>query len=396
MPDILIAFDKWKGCFTAAQACEIAERALRSVSMEWTCDVCPLSDGGEGFGETLTDRVGGEWRSATVTGPLGREVVAGFGLVQRRRLPPAVHRLLGGPCGESDLLGVVEMASASGLELVPLDQRDPWLTETGGTGELLVRAADAGAAAIVLGIGGSATNDLGLGGLRHLGVEAMGCKERSIVRVAPRRWPEVTGFRGRVPSGFPPLFIACDVTNPLLGPRGCAAVYGPQKGLRPEDVGLMDAGAARMARMLCEHCRQPLSLCDAPGSGAAGGMAFGLRAAAGAQCVSGVDLVAAWLDLDRRLAECDIVLTGEGAFDETSLMGKGPGDVVRRAIAHRKRVVVLAGSIGPALEIPDGVVAEAITPAGMSLQDALVSSSDLLTRAVTEIFSRRLAAPSAN
>jgi glycerate kinase len=386
MPGVLIAFDKWKSCFTAAQACEVAARALSGVGADWTCDLCPLSDGGEGFGKTLTERVGGEWRLEEVSGPVGNPVTAGFGIVRWERLPPAVKDLLTGPFRESDRLGVVEMASASGLELVEVAQRDPWRTGTGGTGELLVRAAEAGAAAIMLGIGGSATNDLGLGALGHLGLEALDQAGREVSPLTPGRWEDVAGFRGNVPPDFPPIFIACDVTNPLLGPHGCAAVYGLQKGLRPEDVPLMDAGAARMARMLCDYCRQPLSLCDAPGSGAAGGMAFGLCAAAGARCISGGDLFAAWMDLDRRLAECDVVLTGEGAFDATSLMGKGPGDIVRRASALGKRVVVLAGSVDPELRLPAGVIAKAVTPAGLSLREAIASGPRLLAEAVAEAF----------
>jgi glycerate kinase len=157
------------------------------------------------------------------------------------------------------------MASASGLALLPPELRDPWQTTTQGTGQLIRAAAAAGAAGVLLGVGGSATNDLGLGALDALGLEFLGVGDQKKSPPLPADWAGITRIAGQVDSSIPPIRIACDVTNPLLGPNGAAAIYGPQKGLRPGDLRRIEHEAARLALMLCSHCRQPDALMDARG-----------------------------------------------------------------------------------------------------------------------------------
>ena len=184
---------------------------------------------------------------------------------------------------------------------------------------------------------------------------------------------------------LPPIRIACDVSNPLLGPRGAAATYGPQKGLRPADLARLDHESARLAMMLCAHHQKPDSLMETPGAGAAGGISFGLMTAAGAQLVPGFDLVSAWLDLETRLAAADIVITGEGRFDDSSLQGKGPGAVAARALALGKPVHVFAGS-ATASNPPANLKVHSITPAGMPLDQALRLASLYLSRSIRNAF----------
>ncbi|MBI3886670.1 MAG: glycerate kinase [Opitutae bacterium] len=374
---VLIAFDKFKDALGARAACETAAAALRAKHPGWELDLCPLTDGGDGFCETLTADAGGDYREHRVAGPRGESVAARTGRVNVSQLRPAVRARLGLE-GEGRL-GVVELASASGLALLPPALRDPWHTATGGTGESL-RAAAAGAEAILLGVGGSATNDLGLGALAALGLKFFDANGAAIAVPTPATWDRIVRIGGRVE--LPPLFIACDVNNPLLGPRGATATFGPQKGLPSDDLARLDAAMARMATMLCEACGKPLALADSPGAGAAGGIAFGLTVTCGAKLVPGFDLVSDWLDLPARLAAADLVLTGEGRFDATSLAGKGPGSLVREARRLGKPAFVFAGSLG----VPADASFHAVTPPELALAEAMPRTAELLGAALRRVF----------
>ncbi len=379
----LLAFDKFKDSLSASGACAAAGEALRARHPDWIVDACPLSDGGEGFAEILTSAAGGEIRRGEVTGPRGGTISAGLGFVRLTRLPPAVlARLALHISAESAAtLAIVELASASGLAHLSAAQRDPWQTHTRGTGELIAAAAETKPVAILIGIGGSATNDLGLGALAALGLEFVTVSGEPVAAPAPSTWAEIAKLRGGVRAGLPPLFIACDVSNPLLGARGCAAVYGPQKGLASGDIARMEIASARMALMLCAHTGRSETSLDLPGAGAAGGFAFGLVAAAGATLVPGFDLVADWLDLDRRIAAADVVITGEGRFDATSLEGKGPGVIAARAKKFGRPVHIFAGSVATPAENR-----HAISPADWPLEKALRETPRLLREAVQRVF----------
>lgn len=384
---VLLAFDKFKGSLTAPQACAAAADALRATSAAWELDLCPLADGGDGFAEILTHAAGGTLIHETVLGPRGGSVRAHLGLVLAENIPAAARALLGLttlPPGAR--VALVELAQASGLALLAPEQRDPWHATTLGTGELVRAAAGRhGAAAVVLGVGGSATSDLGLGALAALGLEFFSETGEGIVPPVPAQWGRLARVGGNVFAALPPLRVACDVDNPLLGPRGAAAVFGPQKGLRAEDVRRLDHAAARVALLLCAHADRPDALMDTPGAGAAGGIAFGLMAAAGAELVPGSDLVAAWLGLDARLAAADVIITGEGRFDASSLGGKGPGLVVARARALGKPVHVFAGAADPAAaSAVTGL--HVITPPGTPEPDALRAAAENLTRTVRHAF----------
>jgi glycerate kinase len=386
MTRVLLAFDKFKDALTAQQAGEAAAAALREKHPGWTLDQAPLADGGEGFATILTQAAKGRELSVAATGPRGGRQPAGFGLVSVSAIPAQARAQLqlSGEANAGAIVAVIEMAAISGLALLPPDQRDPWQTTTFGTGELMREAAAAGARAILLGVGGSATNDLGLGALAALGLEFTDAAGRPVHPPVPAEWSRIVRVSGRVLATLPPVYIACDVINPLLGPRGAAAVYGPQKGLRPADHARLEQESERIAGLLCAHCGQPGSLKDLPGTGAAGGISFGLMAAAGAILLPGFDLVSAWLDLETKLAEADIVITGEGRFDGSSLEGKGPGAVVARALALGKTVHVFAGQVTAAGR--PGLALHAITPPGTPLAQALRDSSRNLASAVRAVF----------
>jgi len=382
---VLVACDKFKDALTAPRACAVIAATLREMRPDWSTDLCPLADGGEGFADILTRAAGGRIVSLTVTGPRGAPQTAGFGLVALDRIPAAARARLDlpAPTPAGATVAVIEMATASGLALLAPEERDPWQTTTAGTGELIRAAAQQGVAAILLGVGGSATNDLGLGALDALGLRCVDRHGAPIHPPIPARWADVVRLTGRVAPDLPPIRIACDVTNPLLGARGAAAVYGPQKGLRPADLARLDGLGARLGLTLCHHCGQPDALMEAPGAGAAGGIAFGLMVGAGARLLPGADLVEAWLDLGSRVAAADLVITGEGRFDDSSLSGKGPGAVAARALTMGKRVQVFAGQV-QVTQPPPGLRLHAITPPGLPLAQALKAAPDLLAAAVRQ------------
>jgi glycerate kinase len=388
MPRVLLAFDKFKDALTAPEAVAAVTTALRETQPGWTLDPAPLADGGEGFASILTQAAKGREVSVVATGPRGGRHPAGFGLVPVSSIPlPARAQLqLSAVANPGATVAVIEMAAISGLALLRQDQRDPWQATTLGTGELMRAAADAGAGAILLGVGGSATHDLGLGALVALGLELRDAAGRAVAPPVPAEWPRTVRISGRLAAGLPPVYIACDVTNPLLGPRGAATVYGPQKGLRPADLARLESESARLADLLGQHCGQAPALKDVPGAGAAGGTAFGLMTAAGAKLLPGFDLVSAWLDLEAKLAAADIVITGEGRFDESSLEGKGPGAVAACALALGKTVHVFAGQV-TAVARP-GLALHTITPAGVPLAQALREATQNLASSVRTVFAR--------
>lgn len=385
---VLIAFDKFKGSLTAPAACDLAARALRGRHRDWQLDLCPLADGGEGFVDILTKAAGGQLVTFKVTGPRGGLVDASLGMVAMQSIPESARPLLRLPglaLRSMHQIAVVEMAAASGLHLLSPGQYDPWQTTTYGTGQLVRAAAELGAAAILLGVGGSATNDLGLGALAALGLEFRSIDGAKIRPPVPARWEQITSVESEVFPSIPPICLACDVTNPLFGPRGAAAVYGPQKGLQHEDLPRIEAAMRRMARLLCNYCGQPPTLTETPGTGAAGGLPFGLLAGARARLVPGFDLVSAWLDLPARISAADIVITGEGCFDASSLSGKGPGAVATKARTLGKTTHVFAGRLG-VTQPGEGWHLHAITPIGYPLEQAEREAPELLVRSIQAAF----------
>jgi len=278
-----------------------------------------------------------------VSGPRFAPVEAGYGVVEFARLPEAVRARLN-LAGEGRLF-ILEMAQASGLGLLAPAERNPWHTSSRGVGELLAIAARSGASAILIGIGGSATNDIGAGALEALGIEFQDTSGESLGRITPAVFAQAARLGGVLSPRMPRLFMACDVRNPLLGPNGATAIFAPQKGLPQGDFARLERSVGVMAKKLCDYFEAPRTLMMEPGSGAAGGLGFGLRVACGAELVPGFELVSDWLGLEEQVRAANAVLTGEGYFDAASLSGKGPGAVAEMAIKHGKKLIVIAGRV---------------------------------------------------
>jgi len=382
---VLIAFDKFKDSLSAEQAGEITSKVIQLSHPDWEVSLAPLSDGGDGFCRILTGARGGVVHTMEVTGPRLEKTQAAYGIVDLARLEPGLRAWMEVPA--EGQIAIIEMAQASGLHLLAPTERDLWLTSSYGTGELIDHARREKCRAILLGIGGSATSDLGLGALEALGLDAVAENGQALRQLTPSRWDQVTSFSGRLPNDVPPLRIACDVQNPLLGDNGAAAVYGPQKGLRGEDLARLDGLTGRLADQLCEFTGAPRNRQLEAGSGAAGGIAFGFRASLPAKLVSGFELVVQWLQLEEKVASADLIISGEGRFDQSSLQGKGPGTLIEMARSQGTPIWIFAGQVEESVAqvLPSYFPSDdlmAVAPREYPIERALREGGELLSAAV--------------
>jgi glycerate 2-kinase len=329
---VVVAPNAFKGTLTAPQAAAAIARGVREVFPDAEIVEVPVADGGDGTTEALVSAHHGEFREVEVEGPLGDPVTARFGLVEGGRT------------------AVAELAETSGLALIPASRRDPRRASTYGLGQLLIAAMRAGVAEVIAGIGGSATNDGGAGMAQALGyrlLDASGADlERGGAALIRLEWiaAQVVDPRWR----SLPVRVACDVTNPLTGPEGASAVYGPQKGADPLAVRELDAALERFAEVIERDLGKRVR--DLPGAGAAGGAGAGLVAFLDAQLVPGAPLVVEAAGFDSKLKGAQLVITGEGRVDEQTAYGKAPGEVAKRARAAGVPVLLIAGSKGPGWE----------------------------------------------
>jgi glycerate kinase len=369
---IVLAPDKFKGSLSAPDAARAMARGVFAASPSAVLDLVPMADGGEGTAEALVAATRGTFREVTVTGPLGTPVVARFGLLGDGRT------------------AVLEMASASGLVLVPHELRDPLRATTSGTGELVRAALDLGARSIIVGIGGSATNDGGAGLAQALGARLLDDAGVELppggAALARLATIDTATLDPRLKSTE--IRVACDVANPLCGPTGASAVYGPQKGATPEMVARLDAALAHFALMIKRDIDRDVA--DLPGAGAAGGLGAGLVAFAGGALTPGIDLVIDAVGLRDRLRGADLCLTGEGSLDASSAFGKTAVGVARLARELGVPCLALAGMIGDGAEVVlgEGIDAYAsIAPGPGPLDEAIAEAENRLEHA-TERFVR--------
>ena len=351
---ILFAPDKFKSCMTAPAVCSVLEKAFRMAFPEALLVSLPMADGGDGTVEAILAATGGDRHTVRVSGPLGKETDAVFGTFRNGKT------------------AVIEMASASGIALLKPEERDPRKASTYGTGELIRAALDRGAEEIILGIGGSATVDGGAGMAQALGYRLLDRDGGEL----PRGGSALASLHAIDSSGADPrLFrtrfrIACDVTNPLLGPDGAARVFGPQKGAGPECVEELENALANLAR--CWKASGMLTG-EQPGDGAAGGLGAGLRAFCRAVPESGARLIMNALDFDRHVRTASLVVTGEGRTDSQTQSGKICSEIAKAAHAAHVPVLLLSGSLDgdPASFHPLFDYVFSISPGRTSLEEAL-------------------------
>jgi glycerate kinase len=359
--NILILSDSFKGSLPSAAAGECLRSGFARVFPNAVYRVLSMADGGEGTVEALVAGVGGRYVTANVSDPLGRPITAQFALLD-------------------DGTAVIEMAAASGLALLDAGERDPSITSTRGTGELIRVALDNGATRLFIGIGGSATNDGGTGMARALGARFLDAQGRELPEggLALRDLASIDTTHLDARLAQTPVAVACDVTNPLCGANGASFVYGPQKGADPELCAALDAALSRYGALLGGD------IANQSGAGAAGGLGAGLIAFCGGELKPGIDEITRLLQLDRHVRWADLVLTGEGQIDRTSAMGKVLSGVGALGKRYGKPVLAFGGGIGVGAEaVYDAGVSAytAITSRPMTLGDAIADASELLTAA---------------
>ncbi|CDH34535.1 glycerate kinase [Xenorhabdus bovienii] len=360
---IVIAPDSFKESLSALQVAEAIEQGFREIFPQAAYIKLPMADGGEGTVESLVAATGGQRISCSVTDPLGQPVDAFFGLL-----------------GDGKT-AVIEMAAASGLHLVPMEQRNPLITTSYGTGELILAALEHGVQKLILGIGGSATNDGGAGMMQALGAQLWD----GDCRILPLGGAALTRLESIGLSGLDPrlsqleITVACDVNNPLCGELGASAIFGPQKGATPEMVKALDS-ALHHYGMKIESLTDK-KVIDVAGAGAAGGMGASLLGCLGAKLQSGIEIVINTLKLEEVIQGADLVITGEGRMDSQTIQGKTPIGVARVAKKFGIPTIALVGGMSRDYHVVhqhglDAVFS--IVPGACSLSDALVNGADNL------------------
>ncbi len=323
----VIAIDSFKGSLSTFQSGAAVSEAIKKVFPDATTEICPIADGGEGTVKAITSMTGGEIISLSVTDPLGRMVEAEYGFIAETKT------------------ALIEMSSAAGITLISPEERNPLYTTTYGVGELISDAIRRGARRFIVGIGGSATNDGGVGMLSALGFRFLTSEgtpiENGAIGLCALKKIDCTAALPEL--SLCSFFVACDVTNPLCGERGCSAIFGTQKGATAEMILEMDKWLADYANLTKKII--PTSDMNAAGVGAAGGLGFAFSAYLGAELKSGIDLVVDEVGLEEKIKNADIVITGEGRLDGQSCMGKAPIGVARIAKKYGKRVIAFSGAV---------------------------------------------------
>ena len=324
---VVVAIDSFKGSMSSLEAGEAISKGIKKAHKDAEVEIRPLADGGEGTVEALSIGMGGKLINVDVTGPVGRKVNAVYGIV------------------DSSKTAIIEMSQAAGITLVSGDEKNPLYTTTFGVGELIKDAINKGCRHFVVGIGGSATNDCGIGMLQALGYEFLD-KEGKQVGFGASGVRDIVSIRDEnVIKELSECYfrVACDVNNPLCGDLGCSAIYGPQKGATKEMVADMDGWLKNYSKIVKE--KYPDADCEYPGTGAAGGLGYAFFNFTNSKLESGIKIVLDETKLEEYVKDADIVVTGEGRLDHQTVMGKAPVGVANIAKKYNKKVIAFSGSV---------------------------------------------------
>jgi len=371
---IVVAPDSFKGSLTAIEVSDAIEKGIREIFPEAEIIKIPMADGGDGTVQCLVSATGGKILEEKVIGPLGDEVLASYGILADKKT------------------AVIEMAAASGLTLVPEGKRNPLITTTYGTGQLIKAALDQGCRKMIIGIGGSATNDGGAGMVQDLGVKLLdqegkeigfgGGELKKIIRI------DISGMDNRLSDTK--VLVASDVNNPLCGPKGASRIYGPQKGATPEVIEELDKSLAHFAELIKRDLNKDIK--DMPGAGAAGGLGAGLMAFLNAELRPGIEIIIEVVKLEQAIKDADLVITGEGKIDSQTIYGKAPIGVAKIAKKYKIPVMAIAPIIGEDADIVyrygiDFLVKISEPP--MSLTEPKTKKVQLIKRCIKQFLERK-------
>ncbi len=363
---ILIAPDKFKGALNARDVAQNIAKGLLDVLPDAQIEIVPMADGGEGTAEAVCDARGGSWLECKAHDPIGREIDARYGWIDQEKL------------------AVMEMSEAAGLRRLSETERDPFRATTFGVGEMILDATKRGANEIIIGLGGSATNDGGFGMARALGFRFEFEQEHDRARMRVTDLVELKGIRRPINLVMPTIIAAVDVKNPLLGENGATRVFGPQKGASITDLDNLDRALTKLADVVATEFK--IDYRDQAGAGAAGGLGFGLLSFCGATIQPGFEVVAEAVGLEAKMKDADLVITGEGSLDRQTLEGKTPVGVARLARKLGKPVFAIVGRASEdreLREIFDGIYQNARP--GMSQQENMTRAAELLRENAREL-----------
>lgn len=368
---VLICPDSFKDCLEAAEVANCIAEGIKRVDSTAEITQIPLADGGEGFVQTMLAALGGQLITQEVLDPLGRPIQAFFGMLDDQQT------------------AVIEMAAASGIELLQPDERNPLTASTFGTGQLMQAAMAKSCRKLIIGIGGSATNDGGTGMAKALGFRFLDKNGQEIAegggslnQLATIESSDVFSLLKKTT-----ILTACDVTNPLTGPEGASAIYGPQKGATPDLVDLLDRNLEHLSVIIAKDLQ--LDVLKLPGGGAAGGLGAGLVAFAGATLLNGFEIVKKETGLEQAILQSDVVITGEGKMDRQTKQGKTPWGVAQLAKKHGKPCIGIAGFLGEGYRelYSEGFTSVFALPNGpASLHESIQQAPRLLADKAEQIF----------
>lgn len=380
---VICAPDKFKESLSAIEAAQAMKRGILRACPDAAIDLCPIADGGEGFIDTLHAALGGTFHIATITGP---------------RHTPISARWLSLPASANEPpTAAVEMSLASGLQLLAPSLRDPTLTTTFGTGQLILHALQSHHTRILLGIGGSATCDGGIGMATALGARFLDASHLPI-HPQPRGCdlPHIQHIDLTAPRALlqaAEIIVACDVTNPLIGPYGAAHVYAPQKGASPAQVLTLDVGLAHLAHIVRSQFHRDFAA--HPGAGAAGGLGFGLLAFAQATLKPGIDLILDAVRFHQRVQSCDLCITGEGKLDGQSLAGKACLGIAQAAAKYCVPTIALVGAIGADAQraLQAGISSYHVIGEGLPIAESIRRAAELLEQTAERVIRHQMQCP---
>ena len=351
---VVIAPDSFKGSLSAVEVGEALGEGIRSVLPDCRVEVVPIADGGEGSAEIITHAMGGKMVSAEAHDPLGRTITAHYGILPNK-------------------VAVIDVASAAGLTLLSEGEKDPLRASSCGVGEVIADALSNGCTGLILGLGGSATNDCGVGILSALGYRFLDSHGEEVFPSGGNLYliEHIDPTHALPQLRHTPITLAVDVRAPFCGEGGAARVFAPQKGATPSVVERLDEGMAHFAGVVERHCG--VDICNLAGAGAAGGIGGTLHALLGATIRSGAEVVLESVSFEERIAGCNLVVTGEGCIDHQTLLGKAPSEVLGRAAGCGVRCVAVGGSVRLCPELEQSAFADIVTatPKGMPLEQAL-------------------------
>ena len=352
---VVVATDSFKGSLSSREVADAVEQGIRECIPE--CDVIKvaIADGGEGTTAAIIENLGGEIVEIEVCDPLGRKILAKYAIIEESKT------------------AIIELSSASGLPLLKIGERNPLVTSTFGTGEIVADAIRRGCRQFLIGIGGSATNDGGIGLLRALGFRFLDSNGMELIGGGEilEKIADIDDSRALSELSECNFTVACDVTNPFYGEQGAAYIFAPQKGATPEMVEQLDRGLRNFARVIKEF--SGVDIGEMEGAGAAGGVGGALKALLNATLVRGIDMVLDAIGFQQTIEECDLIITGEGKIDRQTTMGKAPSGVL--AVANRSHIptIAIGGSVEWCEELQSSAFTaiEAVTPEGMPLAEAI-------------------------